>query len=374
MELVFFFTRGVSLKTWVDKGLFSREKEIFEKYLEQGLFSSITWVTFGGKDHEVYKNLLKNSQLDKRISISAPKGFFGSKAGRILFFLFFPILNKSILRKATFFRTNQLDGVLLPLYCKIFFPAKLYLRSGWLHSRNAKGWRRFYFNFIENLGYKNACFASVSNESDFIYLQKKYANTKIMLLGNYINTSRFNILVPSENRESTFLFVGNISNEKNIKLLVELFSGNEMGCYHIYIYGRGPLLKFIEDFIISRNLENIHLMGEISNDQLPKVYNRHKFYIQISPREGMPKTVLEAMACGCVCFCSNIDGFSQIIDHNQTGLILQDLNRKTLLALTKKTQKELQTISENAAKKIEDNYSIVNYIQKEKRIYEAADN
>jgi hypothetical protein len=36
MTLGLFFTRGVSLKLWVDTGLYDREKLIYEEHLKKG--------------------------------------------------------------------------------------------------------------------------------------------------------------------------------------------------------------------------------------------------------------------------------------------------------------------------------------------------
>ena len=51
------FTRNVSLKLWVESGLFDREKTIYEKELEQNIYHNIYWFTYGSEDEEVYNKL-----------------------------------------------------------------------------------------------------------------------------------------------------------------------------------------------------------------------------------------------------------------------------------------------------------------------------
>ena len=50
MILSLFFTRNVSLESWVKQGLFDREKLIYEEHLNQGNFKKIYWFTYGSND------------------------------------------------------------------------------------------------------------------------------------------------------------------------------------------------------------------------------------------------------------------------------------------------------------------------------------
>ena len=55
MILALFFTRGVSLETWVYTGLFDREKLIYEEHLRRGHLKTVYWLTYGSHDTEIAK-------------------------------------------------------------------------------------------------------------------------------------------------------------------------------------------------------------------------------------------------------------------------------------------------------------------------------
>jgi hypothetical protein len=42
-----FFTRGVSLRQWIDSGLFDREVLIYQHHLSSHQFDEIIWFTYG---------------------------------------------------------------------------------------------------------------------------------------------------------------------------------------------------------------------------------------------------------------------------------------------------------------------------------------
>ena len=54
---------------------------------------------------------------------------------------------------------------------------------------------------------------------------------------------------------------------------------------------------------------DVKFNGVVANDKLPDILNEYKYYILASNYEGMPKTLLEAMACGNLCIGTNVDSF-----------------------------------------------------------------
>ena len=58
MTIALFFTRSVSLETWLMSGLFDREKLLYEAHLENGNLDKVYWITYGSNDLRLAKNLL----------------------------------------------------------------------------------------------------------------------------------------------------------------------------------------------------------------------------------------------------------------------------------------------------------------------------
>ena len=69
MVLILFFTRNVSLKHWLNKGLFDREKLIYEEHLKQGNLKKVYWFTYGSDDLDLSNQLKKEKKLHKNIIV-----------------------------------------------------------------------------------------------------------------------------------------------------------------------------------------------------------------------------------------------------------------------------------------------------------------
>ena len=57
---------------------------------------------------------------------------------------------------------------------------------------------------------------------------------------------------------------------------------------------------------------NVELMPWVPNQELPALYNRHRYYLQLSMSEGFPNALCEAMACGCVPVVSEVASMPEI--------------------------------------------------------------
>lgn len=69
--------------------------------------------------------------------------------------------------------------------------------------------------------------------------------------------------------------------------------------------------------------DNIILLSNIPNSELPKLYNQYDYYMQLSMSEGFPNALCEAMLCGCIPIVSNVGAMPKIIE-NVPGYILKE--------------------------------------------------
>ena len=63
MKLALFFTRNVSMKTWLETGLLDREKLLYEKHLRSGALAKVYWLTYGVDDAELAEQLKSKADL-----------------------------------------------------------------------------------------------------------------------------------------------------------------------------------------------------------------------------------------------------------------------------------------------------------------------
>ncbi|HTI09307.1 MAG TPA: glycosyltransferase [Puia sp.] len=113
-----------------------------------------------------------------------------------------------------------------------------------------------------------------------------------------------------------FLFVGRLSTEKGIQVLLE--AATLSGC-ELHIAGDGPLKKDV--LLAAQQHTNIRLLGNLDPAGVEQAMKSCTALIFPSIwYEGMPMTILEALATGTPIIASNLGAMSAIIHHGSNGL------------------------------------------------------
>jgi glycosyltransferase involved in cell wall biosynthesis len=116
----------------------------------------------------------------------------------------------------------------------------------------------------------------------------------------------------------------------------------------------------------------VNFMGVVPNDELPSILNHYHYYILPSFYEGMPKTLLEAMACGLVCIGTNIEGTNEVIEDGVNGYLAHQTNVESLSkAIKKAMQLPHHSITEEGIRKIRDNFSLETAVERENTLFNA---
>ena len=147
--------------------------------------------------------------------------------------------------------------------------------------------------------------------------------------------------------ENQMIFAGRLSKEKGIEILLEAATQLPDN-YHLLIAGSGPLEEKVRNLADKKT--NVHYLGYQSKQNLLSLIRGSDLLIQPSLEEGMSSTLLEAMACGTCILGSNIEGISEIVENNKTGLLVEPNNRDELLNkilyLLQKKEKRLMMANE----------------------------
>jgi glycosyltransferase involved in cell wall biosynthesis len=86
--------------------------------------------------------------------------------------------------------------------------------------------------------------------------------------------------------------------------------------------GYGPERQPLE--ALARNLglgDSVRFLGQLSEDALLQAYRRATIFVSISLAEGLPNSVLEALACGVPALLSDIGPHREILDGTPGGLL-----------------------------------------------------
>lgn len=374
MKLALFFTRNVSLKLWLDSGLFDREKLIYQKHFDKGNLQKVYWLTYGKNDAVTADQLKSDNRLHHDITVLPMPRFFCGSIGRLLYSFLMPLIHRRELKSVNILKTNQSDGSWSAVIAKWLYRKSLVARTGYSLSLFTQKKQRSKLKIklakcIERLAYKYADIAIVASGQDRRYICSKYAvlPEKVEVLHNYIDTQLF---CPAECKKYSdrILFVGRLEPQKNLFNLIEAIS--ETGLT-LDICGEGTFGEQLVHKAKELNVR-VNFIDVVANYKLPEILNRYKYYILPSVFEGMPKSLLEAMACGLVCIGTDIDGINEIIEDRVNGYLANDTSVQGLAeAINRATQFPAETITVGAVQTIRDKFSIETIVEQEKELFES---
>ena len=127
------------------------------------------------------------------------------------------------------------------------------------------------------------------------------------------------------------------------------------------------MIQKLKDF---ENQGIIEYWGE-SND-MPKIYQMSSIVVLPSYREGMPKSLLEAAACGRAVVTTNVPGCRDAIINGITGMLVQSQNSFELTNVIKKLLRNPKLINKmgiECRKLAENKFDINEVVRKHLEIY-----
>jgi len=84
--------------------------------------------------------------------------------------------------------------------------------------------------------------------------------------------------------------------------------------------------------------DNVHVLPPVNHDELPALFNRHSFYLQLSMAEGFPNALCEAMLCGCTPIVSGVFSMPEIVGAD--GYVLEKRDTELLRRLIEKALRQ----------------------------------
>ena len=307
MHIGLFFTWGVSLKTWHDKGLLSREVKLYKHLVDKNI--KITFFTWGDEDdikiaeqHNLPFDIVPlytKTKKEKYKILNLIKSLF----------IFSQLKNE--IKNIDILKTNQMKGAwILALAGKPFI-----LRCGFelYHFTCLDGsplLKKIAIRWLSWFAYKRSDHICVATEEDRLFIQKycRLPDHKFSIHPNWIDTERFKPL-KIEEKSNHILFVGRLAEQKNIKSLIKAIAELDT---KLDIAGQGALQEELEHYAKNHGAQ-VHFLGVYSNDDLPTLYNQYPVFVLPSLYEGNPKTLLEAMACGRAVLGARVHGIQSVI-------------------------------------------------------------
>lgn len=160
----------------------------------------------------------------------------------------------------------------------------------------------------------------------------------------------------SENRTKRLLFLSTLSKNKGIYEALNLFMDiNNVYNLKLIIAGKGPEEPNIINIIQHNNLTNIEMVGFVSGEDKYSCFLNSDIYLFPSYYEGMPTSVLEAMAFGLPIVCSKVGALPEIFHNGINGFMVDDLGQlKSYVEKLLNDDKLRERIGENNRRYAED--------------------
>lgn len=297
--------------------------------------------------YNVYMGVNKKYAKDLKSDFDVK--FYNASIYRSIFNLYDII--KAFFRTNKFLRKNKIDvihcntpigGVIGRICGKINkVPKVIYTAHGFHFFEGNKPILNMIFSGIEKFLARYTDTIIVMNEEDFESAKSfKLRNSgKVYLVHGVGVDSQDFILKSEQNREGFFknlnmdieskilITVGDLVPRKNILQSVKIVQEIEDDNLHLLICGTGNQMQAIEKYIIDHKLDNrVHLLG-FRND-IKQLLSYSDLFLFTSFQEGLPRSVMEAMATGLPCIVSNIRGNSDLIDNGKGGYLC-DLSDNT---------------------------------------------
>lgn len=212
------------------------------------------------------------------------------------------------------------------------------------------------------------------NQTDYnFFIKKKISKIKksFITMGSGVNLKKFQYLNPVLKKKINFLMISRLIYNKGVLEFFEaakLLKNNQNFYFELIGKASDDNLNEIKqsELIKYKDLNNLKISNFTTN--IKKKLNYINYLILPSYREGMSKSLMEAMASGIPVIVSKVAGNVELVKDNFNGFFCRPRNHKslykTILKVSKLRQKKYSVISKNCRKFSE------NYLDEKKVVFQ----
>jgi glycosyltransferase involved in cell wall biosynthesis len=202
---------------------------------------------------------------------------------------------------------------------------------------------------------------------------------KIRIVPNAVDTNLFS--PQTEREEDLVVWVGRFVQEKGLEYLLKAAKivSRKAKNVKFLLVGDGPLKAKIMKLASDLGLlgKFVRFTGPLKREEVAKILGRASVFVFPSLREGLPLSVLEAMACGTPVVGSDVPGIKDLVVNGENGLLVPARNPKMLAEalLTLLNEVELRKeMGRKARRLVVAEYSWDSVISKIEKVYYEAIN
>ena len=141
----------------------------------------------------------------------------------------------------------------------------------------------------------------------------------------YVDVDQFSPETPMMERPLHVGFVGRLAEEKGVRTLAEVAARLPEDVTFVFV-GDGPLRPWLKERLAGEVSDgSVEIRGWVDHDDIPATLDGLRLLVMPSqPTEGLPTTILEAMACGAPAYASPVSGVPDVIVDGETGFLMTE--------------------------------------------------
>lgn len=165
------------------------------------------------------------------------------------------------------------------------------------------------------------CVQCISEFTRRMLVEAGYAANRIRMIPNAVDVRRFRLAVPSDDQPSV-LFVGRVEPVKGLDVLIDAWPTVRARVpAKLVIAGDGSVLEALKRRARERGVEDsVRFLGNVSN--VADLLAQSALYVQPSHQEGLPNSVLEAMAAGLPIVATRVSGNEDLVLDGRNGRLV----------------------------------------------------
>lgn len=226
---------------------------------------------------------------------------------------------------------------------------------------------------------------SVSDQLRLLYAGRtRFPAQKITVIHNGVDTRRFSPSSEARLRvrrelglsEEDFCIgcVANLLPVKDHLTLLKAADRMRAACmnFRVLLVGQGPELSKLKQFVDTRPGLGPHVCFIGSSDRVPEILNAMDSFVLCSIAEGIPNSLLEAMATGLAVVATAVGGNPEIVRDGESGLLFSpgDWNRFAELLIRLQLRKDLRmNLGQRALRRVQERFSMRSMLSQYEQIY-----
>lgn len=288
------------------------------------------------------------------------------------------------------FKTNSYDfisclqpvgGFMGRMMAKKFKIPTLYTAHGFHFYKGCSLFNKVVFKNVEKYCSKFTDVLVTMNEEDYQNALKFKAKKAFKINGigvdlskycpnKKLNKKKFKSELGLEDGDFVVTSVGELNDNKNTFRLLEVIKSIDNPQIKYLVCGQGPLKEKFEKYILDNGLQDRVKMLGFRKD-IPDILTITDLYIMPSYREGLSKSMMEAMCYGLPVVASKIRGNVDLLGDNEGGILCSPEDNKAFKDAILKIyeNKELREILKSRNLEFIKNYDISVVLKQMEEIY-----